>query len=341
MLVPGETRPELLLGELPRPAEPTPARGSGAGIVCERAAGVKPPAAANRPGPGRNYRVDARARLCYIYTNRLEERATVELTILGSGSSGNAALLSTERTRLLIDAGLSKRETLKRLEAVGRPPNGLTAIVVSHEHADHAGHLAALAEEFSVPVYLAEGTRAALPEASRSLGTRVERFRPGQRFTVGDIEVVPFAVPHDANEPVAFRFETHGVKLALAVDLGYLTGLVKEQLGGCDCLVLEANHDLEMLRRGPYPWYLKQRVSSRLGHLSNEALAEFLECDFDGAARTVVLAHLSENNNSPEVARLAAEQALERRCSRFPLSLSRTPELLVSQRRAPLGPLRF
>src|SRR3989338_34055 len=284
MLVPGETRPELLLGELPRPAEPTPARGSGAGIVCERAAGVKPPAAAHRPGPGRNYRVDARARLCYIYTNRLEERATVELTILGSGSSGNAALLSTERTRLLIDAGLSKRETLKRLEAVGRPPNGLTAIVVSHEHADHAGHLAALAEEFSVPVYLAEGTRATLPEASRSLGTRVERFRPGQRFTVGDIEVVPFAVPHDANEPVAFRFETHRVKLALA---------------------------------------------------------EFLECDFDGAARTVVLAHLSENNNSPEVARLAAEHALERRCSRFPLSLSRTPELLVSQRRAPLGPLRF
>src|SRR3990170_2328097 len=131
MLVPGETRPELLLGELPRPAEPTPARGSGAGIVCERAAGVKPPAAAHRPGPGRNYRVDARARLCYIYTNRLEERATVELTILGSGSSGNAALLSTERTRLLIDAGLSKRETLKRLEAAGRPPNGLTAIVVS------------------------------------------------------------------------------------------------------------------------------------------------------------------------------------------------------------------
>jgi len=225
------------------------------------------------------------------------------------------------------------------MERAGLAPNGLTAIVVSHEHADHAAHAAALAEEFGVPVYLAEGTQAGLPEGPAP--ARVERFRPGERFTVGDIDVVPFAVPHDANEPAAFRFETHGVKLALAVDLGYLTGLVKEQLRGCDCLVLEANHDLEMLRRGPYPWYLKQRVASRLGHLSNEALAEFLECDFDGAARTVVLAHLSENNNSPEVARLAAEQALKRRRNRFPLSLSRTPELLVSQRRVPLGPLRF
>ena len=258
---------------------------------------------------------------------------------MGSGSSGNAALLSTERTRLLVDAGLSKRETLKRMERAGLGSNGLTAIVVSHEHADHAAHAAALAEEFGVPVYLAEGTEAGLSEGPAP--ARVERFRPGERFTVGDIEVVPFAVPHDANEPAAFRFETQGVKLALAVDLGYMTGLVKEQLRGCDCLVLEANHDLEMLRRGPYPWYLKQRVASRLGHLSNAALAEFLECDFDGAARTLVLAHLSENNNSPEVALLAAEQALERRRSRFPLSLARTPELLVSERRVPLGPLRF
>lgn len=238
-----------------------------------------------------------------------------------------------------MDAGLSKRETLKRLEAAGLGANGFTAIVVSHEHADHAAHVAALAEELGVPVYLAEGTRAALPELEAL--ARLERFRPGQRFVIGDVEVTPFGVPHDAREPVAFRFEAHGVKLALAVDLGYLTGLVKEHLRGCDCLLLEANHDLEMLRRGPYPWYLKQRVSSRLGHLSNEALAEFLECDFDGSAATLVLAHLSENNNSPEVARLAAAEALERRRSRFPLSLARAPELLVTSRRAPLGPLRF
>jgi len=281
-----------------------------------------------------------------IRTSARERATAVELTILGSGSSGNTALLSTARTRLLVDAGLSKRETLKRMEAAGlRPPagragpNGLDAILLSHEHTDHAGHLVSLAEEFNVPVYLSEGTSESL-NGTASL-PRVERFRPGQAFTVGDITVMPFAVPHDAGEPVAFRFEAEGVKLAVALDFGYLTGLAKEHLRGCDCLVLEANHDLEMLRRGPYPWYLKQRVASRLGHLSNQALAEFLECDFDGAARTVVLAHLSENNNAPEVARLAAAQALERRRSRFPLSLARPPALEVSLRREPLGPFRF
>jgi len=263
----------------------------------------------------------------------------VELTILGSGSSGNIAVLSSRRTRLLVDAGLSKRETLRRLLAAGVDADGLTAILLSHEHADHAAHVAGLAEEFNLPVYLSHGTAAALGEGLTP--ARLERFQPGEHFAIGDIEVAPFAVPHDAREPVAFRFTAAGVSLALAVDLGFLTTLVKEQLRGCDCLVLEANHDLEMLRRGPYPWFIKQRVMSRLGHLSNDALAEFLEHDFDGAARTLVLAHLSENNNSPEVARLAAEQALARRRERFPLSLAARPQLHVTSARVPLGPLRF
>ncbi len=267
------------------------------------------------------------------------KRLAVELTILGSGSSGNAVVLSTPRTRLLIEAGLSKRETLKRLEAAGLAADGLSAILVSHEHADHAAHLAALAEEFNVPVFLSEGTAEALPAAA-SLPT-LERFRPGQRLLIGDIEVLPFSIPHDAREPVAFRFTAEGTRIAYAVDLGYLTGLAKEQLRGCDCLLLEANHDIEMLRRGPYPWFIKQRVMSRLGHLSNDALAGFLEHDFDGAAGVFILGHLSENNNSPEVARLAAEQALERRRARFPLSLSCRPQLHVTSQRAPLGPLRF
>ncbi|MGH9862651.1 MAG: MBL fold metallo-hydrolase, partial [Candidatus Acidiferrales bacterium] len=276
----------------------------------------------------------------------LRERVTAfELTILGSGSSGNTALLSTERTRLLLDAGLSKRETQKRLEAAGLAAERLTAILVSHEHADHAAHLAALAEEFAVPVYMSEGTREALAESQALDGLAppcgVECFRPGRPFLIGDIEVAPFVIPHDAREPVGFRFTTAGVKLAVAVDLGFLTHLVKEQLRDCAAIVLEANHDLEMLRRGPYPWFIKQRVMSRLGHLSNDALATFLEHDFDGAAQFFVLAHLSENNNSPELARMAAAQALERRRGRFPLSLAATPELLVTSQRAPLGPLHF
>ncbi len=239
----------------------------------------------------------------------------------------------------MIDAGLSKRETQKRMAAVGLIPEQLSAILVSHEHADHAAHLAALAQEFNLPVYLSEGTAEALEDGAA--WPRLERFRAGQRFTVGDIEVAAFAVPHDAREPVGFRLEAEGVKLALAVDLGFLTTLVKQQLRDCDCIVLEANHDVEMLRQGPYPWFIKQRVMSRLGHLSNDALAEFLELDFDGAARTFVLAHLSRNNNSPEVARLVAEQALERRRARFPLSLACTTELLVTSPRDPLGPLPF
>ena len=271
------------------------------------------------------------------------ERVTaVKLTILGSGSSGNTALLSTERTRLLLDAGLSKRETLKRLEAAGLLGEAITAILISHEHADHAAHLAALAEEFAVPVYMSEGTREALEESQALDGlAAVESFRPGRTFFIGDIEIAPFVIPHDAREPVGFRFAAAGVKLAVAVDLGFLTHLVKEQLRECDAIVLEANHDLEMLRQGPYPWFIKQRVMSRLGHLSNDALAAFLEHDFDGAAHFFVLAHLSENNNSPELARMAAAQALERRRGRFPLSLAVAPELLVTSQRAVVGPLRF
>lgn len=240
---------------------------------------------------------------------------------------------------MLVDAGLSKRETQKRLAAAGLAPDNLTAILLSHEHADHASHAAALAQEFDVPVYLSEGTAETFGNG-RAL-PRAEVFRPGQRFTIGDIEVAPFALPHDAREPVGFRLEAQGVRLAFAVDLGFLTHLVKEQLRGCDCVVLEANHDLEMLRQGPYPWFIKQRVLGRLGHLSNDAIAEFLEFDFDGAARTLILAHLSENNNSPAVARLAAEQALVRRRERFPLSLGAATEVFVTSQRVPLGPLQF
>lgn len=223
------------------------------------------------------------------------------------------------------------------MTAAGLRPDGLTAIVLSHEHADHAAHWMALAQEFNAPVYFSEGTAVALDTA----GARKECFRPGQRFSIGDIDILPFAIPHDARDPVGFRLEAQGVKLALAVDLGFLSTLVKENLRGCDAIILEANHDVEMLRHGPYPWFIKQRVMSRLGHLSNHALAEFLEFDFDGNARTVVLAHLSRNNNSPDLARLSAERALERRRARFPLSLSLSPALLVSDPSAPLGPLRF
>jgi phosphoribosyl 1,2-cyclic phosphodiesterase len=143
----------------------------------------------------------------------------------------------------------------------------------------------------------------------------VEYFQAGQPFQIGDIAVSPFTIPHDAADPVGFVFKAEGVRMAFATDLGYIPPNVKAQLAGLDLLLLESNHDLEMLRDGPYPWSVKQRVLSRVGHLSNEAAAEFLENDYDGNAAYVILAHLSESNNLPELARVAAERALQARAS--------------------------
>ena len=143
----------------------------------------------------------------------------------------------------------------------------------------------------------------------------VEYFQAGQTFDIGDIAVSPFTIPHDAADPVGFVFRAEGVRMAFATDLGYIPPNVKAQLKGVDLLLLESNHDLEMLRDGPYPWAVKQRVLSRVGHLSNDAAAEFLETSYDGQAAYVILAHLSESNNLPELARVTAERALNGRAS--------------------------
>jgi phosphoribosyl 1,2-cyclic phosphodiesterase len=141
----------------------------------------------------------------------------------------------------------------------------------------------------------------------------VDYFAAGQPFKIGDIAVSPFTIPHDAADPVGFVFHAEGVRMAFATDLGYIPPNVKAQLKGVDLLLLESNHDLEMLRDGPYPWSVKQRVLSRVGHLSNEAAAEFLENEYDGQAAYVILAHLSESNNLPELARVTGERALRGR----------------------------
>jgi phosphoribosyl 1,2-cyclic phosphodiesterase len=140
-----------------------------------------------------------------------------------------------------------------------------------------------------------------------------EHFAASEKFSIGDIEVTPFPIPHDAVDPVAFTFDTQGIRISLVTDLGYIPEVVKQRVKGCHCLIFESNHDLDMLKIGPYPWYVKQRVMSRHGHLSNNATAAFLAEDFDGRAQVLVLAHLSETNNHPEIARLSAEQALAQR----------------------------
>jgi phosphoribosyl 1,2-cyclic phosphodiesterase len=239
---------------------------------------------------------------------------SVRICVLGSGSRGNSTLISTEKTRLLIDAGFSKRETYARLDAVGERTNSFDAIIISHEHSDHIRGLEALALDSKAPIYINAATREMIPWGRRVQAFEI--FSAGETFTVGDIEIKPFTIPHDAADPVAFRIDTQGIRIGVVTDLGCIPELVKRHIRGCHCLIFESNHDLEMLKVGPYPWHVKQRVMSRQGHLSNLATAEFLRDDFDGAAQVLVLAHLSENNNHPEIARMTAEEALNARTSR-------------------------
>ena len=249
------------------------------------------------------------------------EAISLRVSILASGSSGNCTLLEAEHTRLLVDAGLGKRETLARLAASENKLNRLDGILISHEHADHCNGLPQVLGMWRAPVYLTEPThcevRRLLPGTLGKRMDRVEMISAGQRFLVGDIEVSAFAIPHDAADPVAFTFRAGGFKVAIVTDLGYLPALVKHHLRDSDCLILESNHDLEMLKVGPYPWHVKQRVLSRTGHLSNHTVSEFLADSegFDGRARYLVLAHLSEQNNNPHLARISAEEALGRRPS--------------------------
>jgi phosphoribosyl 1,2-cyclic phosphodiesterase len=239
---------------------------------------------------------------------------SVRVCVLGSGSKGNCTLLATEKTRLLIDAGLSCRETYARLAAIGEPPDGLNAVVISHEHTDHINGLRALALDAKLPIYISRPTRDAVSWDARIQS--FEHFAASEKFAIGDIEVTPFPIPHDAVDPVAFTFEAQGIRISVVTDLGYIPEVVKQRVKGSHALILESNHDLEMLKIGPYPWYVKQRVMSRHGHLSNNATASFLAEEFDGTAQVLVLAHLSETNNHPEIARLSAEQALAPRAQR-------------------------
>jgi phosphoribosyl 1,2-cyclic phosphodiesterase len=331
----------------------------------------------------------------------------MRMTVLASGSKGNSAVIASSKTRILVDAGLSCRELMRRMAAVGEDAWALDAILITHEHADHVSGLPVMARKLGIPVYFTEAThrawvrqmtprttmsykqwmeRAAREKQERleaqalahqiaatmhdaddqplenflatdvdvdaehpdattdpdgalraaaeedlcddlSVETKkglredpaflpaVEYFRAGSHLAIGDIDILPFTIPHDAADPCGFVFSAEGLRFGYATDLGYVPENVKLALKNCDVLLLESNHDLEMLRDGPYPWSVKQRVLSRVGHLSNTAAAEFLTRDYDGGARYVVLAHLSESNNMPELARLAAEEALGNRLS--------------------------
>ncbi len=218
--------------------------------------------------------------------------------------------MASERTRILVDAGLSRREIAKRLAAIGESVDDLDAILVTHEHCDHITGLAALARKAarSLPAYMTDGTAESIDWDSKR--PPIEVFGAGRSFTVGDFDVASFTIPHDATDPVGYTLCCCGVKIAIATDLGYITDSLRIHLRGTDVVILESNHDLEMLRVGPYPWSVKQRVMSRRGHLSNEVAADFIARDLDASVSTLVLGHISEHNNHPELVRDLGSKAL-------------------------------
>jgi phosphoribosyl 1,2-cyclic phosphodiesterase len=231
--------------------------------------------------------------------------------VLASSSSGNCAFLAGGCTRILIDAGLSRKETFERLSGLGEDPEQLDGIVITHEHSDHVSGLVSIARKLGIPVYISYLTAPAI--AWGEYEPKIEHFQAGTRFSIGDIEVNSFTIPHDAADPVGFTFRAEGVKIGIATDLGYIPDSIKFHLRGTDVLVLESNHDLEMLKVGPYPWSVKQRVMGRMGHLSNDVTCDFVRKDLDTSVHTLILGHLSENNNHPEIVRLMGNQALDGR----------------------------
>ncbi len=226
----------------------------------------------------------------------------VRLTILGSGSAGNCAYVETEETRVLVDAGFSLRQIRKRLASIGRVPENLTGILVTHEHGDHVQGLAALSEELGIPIYCNRGTKEAMEDQLQT-GMDFRLFETGKGFEVGDIAVETFEIPHDALEPVGFLLRTNGGNIGFVTDLGLATKLVIWRVRPANVLILEANHDLQMLLNCPTrPMRLKQRIHSRHGHLSNEAAADAAEQIVSADLRHLYLAHLSRDCNRPELA---------------------------------------
>ena len=253
----------------------------------------------------------------------------MKLTVLGSGSTGNAVLIVAGETRVLVDAGLSAKELARRLAMVGEDIQRLDGVLVTHEHGDHAGGLRVLLSTVDCPVYISAQTCYAYicertnvndeepRKREKALQDRVEQIESSRDFRIGEIDFHPFTIPHDAVDNFGFTATHQGVKIATLMDFGHITTLVSERLRGCAAVVIESNHSRDMLKTVEhYPWELKQRILSRLGHLSNEDVADWLVNGFDGQASHIVLAHLSQRANNPYLAKISADVALQ---ERFPL----------------------
>lgn len=227
---------------------------------------------------------------------------------LGSGSRGNGTLIEDENTCILIDLGFSLKETLRRLKRLGRSPEDIDAILVTHEHADHINGVAPFARKYSIAVHMTPGTYDPNRQGALPILKKINCHR---NFRIGGIGIEPVPVPHDAREPCQYLLSSGGVKVGVLTDLGHVTPFVETQYRSCDALMLECNHDPSMLAEGPYPYPLKQRVAGLHGHLSNEQAAKLVEKVELGRLQHLVVSHISEKNNLPELADQALAPVLE------------------------------
>ena len=223
----------------------------------------------------------------------------IRFASLGSGSAGNALLVEHEATCLMLDCGFGLRETVTRLQRLGRQPADLAGILVTHEHGDHVGGVFRLARKFGLPIWMTHGTWSACRENDAGLDLHI--IDSHRSFSVGDLEILPFPVPHDAREPVQYVFSCANTRLGVLTDIGETTPHVCDVLSGCAGLVLEFNHDAGLLERSTYPVSLKRRIAGRYGHLENSAAAAFLDSIDCSSLQHLVAAHLSERNNRPEL----------------------------------------
>lgn len=224
----------------------------------------------------------------------------IRFALLGSGSEGNALVVQVDSTTVLMDCGFSVSETVTRLARLGLQAEQLDGILVTHEHSDHIAGVARLARKFNLPVWMTHGTLRF--QHAAFAGIAVTEINPHLSFAVGDVQVQPFLVPHDAGEPVQYVFGDGSLRLGVLTDTGQATPHIESVLSGCHALVLECNHDEEMLRNGRYPASLKQRVGGRFGHLNNEQAAKLLAHLDNSRLRHIVAAHLSQQNNLPALA---------------------------------------
>lgn len=259
----------------------------------------------------------------------------IEFSLLGSGSSGNAIFVRGARDKLLIDNGLSLRQLQLRLSALGESLDGLSGVVVTHEHGDHVNGIGTLARRFKVPVYLTAETAARLPEKLGPIPDQIH-FEAGDSFCVGEFELQSFSVEHDAADPVSFVVARDGCRLGMATDLGHVTGLVRERLSGAHALVLESNYCPEMIERSSYPIEIVQRIKSKRGHLSNHDMNRLLKGLLHDELQLVVAIHVSQENNTEAKARAMAMNVMRDHPARLFVAAQNepTPLFRIEARRA-------